>query len=85
MSKEPITAEIILKNHEDAHEMHFHELDRDWIKEAMHEYAVLFAKWHREKAIEAIDNKINEFYRTGSGNWPSKVDIENTYQESEIK
>jgi len=33
------TADEILKKHEDANEMHFHEVDRKWIIEAMDEYA----------------------------------------------
>lgn len=32
-------ADDILKKHEDANEMHFHEVDRKWIIEAMEEYA----------------------------------------------
>ena len=34
-------ADDILKKHEDANEMHFHEVDRKWIIEAMEEYASL--------------------------------------------
>lgn len=34
-------ADKILKKHEDANEMHFHEVDRKWIIEAMKEYAAL--------------------------------------------
>lgn len=34
-------ANEILKKHEDANEMHFHELDRKFIIEAMEEYASL--------------------------------------------
>lgn len=34
-------ADEILKKHEDENEMHFHEVDRKWIIEAMEEYAVL--------------------------------------------
>ena len=34
-------ANEILKKHEDANEMHFHEVDRKWIIEAMEEYAAL--------------------------------------------
>jgi hypothetical protein len=34
-----MTADEILKKHEDANEMHFHEVDRKWIIEAMEEYA----------------------------------------------
>lgn len=36
-----MTADEILKKHEDANEMHFHEVDRKWIIEAMEEYAAL--------------------------------------------
>lgn len=34
-------ADEVLKKHEDANEMHFHEVDRKWIIEAMEEYAAL--------------------------------------------
>lgn len=34
-------ADEILKKYEDANEMHFHEVDRKWIIEAMEEYAAL--------------------------------------------
>lgn len=34
-------ADDILKRHEDANEMHLHEVDRKWIIEAMEEYAAL--------------------------------------------
>ena len=34
-------ADEILKKHEDANEMHFHEVDRKWIIKAMEEYAAL--------------------------------------------
>lgn len=33
-------ADDILKKHEDANEMHFHQVDRKWIIEAMEEYAI---------------------------------------------
>lgn len=36
-----MNANDILKKHEDANEMHFHEVDRKWIIEAMEEYAAL--------------------------------------------
>jgi hypothetical protein len=34
-------ADRILKKHEDENEMHFHEVDREWIIEAMEDYASL--------------------------------------------
>ena len=34
-------ADEILKKYEDANEMHFHQVDRGWIIEAMEEYAAL--------------------------------------------
>lgn len=34
-------ADDVLKKHEDANEMHFHEVDRKWIIEAMEEYSAL--------------------------------------------
>ena len=36
-----MTAEEILRKHEDKNEFHFHEVDREWIIEAMEEYANL--------------------------------------------
>ena len=36
-----MNANEILKKHEDANEMHFHEVDRKWIIGAMEEYAAL--------------------------------------------
>ena len=35
------TPDQILKEHEDANEMHFHQVDREWIVSAMEEYASL--------------------------------------------
>jgi hypothetical protein len=35
-----MTANEILKKHEDANEYHFHEVDRKWIMKAMEEYAL---------------------------------------------
>lgn len=34
-------ADEILRKYEDANEMHFHEVDRKWIIDAMEEYAAL--------------------------------------------
>lgn len=34
-----MTPSEILRKHEDANEMHFHDIDRKWIIEAMEEYA----------------------------------------------
>lgn len=39
------TADQILKDHEDANEMHFHQVDREWIIEAMEEYAKTVNSW----------------------------------------
>ena len=36
-----MNANEILKKYEDANEMHFHEVDRKWIIEAIEEYAAL--------------------------------------------
>ena len=33
------TADQILAEHEDANEMHFHQVDREWVIKAMEEYA----------------------------------------------
>lgn len=34
-----MTKDEILKKHEDDNEYHFHQVDREWIMEAMQEYA----------------------------------------------
>jgi len=39
------TADQILKDHEDANEMHFHQVDREWIIKAMEEYAKTVNSW----------------------------------------
>jgi len=41
------TADQILKDHEDANEMHFHQVDREWIIKAMEEYAASRKPWTR--------------------------------------
>jgi Protein of unknown function (DUF551). len=43
------TADQILKEHEDANEMHFHQVDREWIIKAMGEYAASRMPWIRPK------------------------------------
>lgn len=43
-------ADEILRKHEDANEMHFHEVDRKWIIEAMEEYAAhTFYEWEKDE------------------------------------
>ena len=49
-----MNASEILKKHEDANEMHFHEVDRKWIIQAMEEYAALMA----QTAVEWFDEQI---------------------------
>ncbi len=41
------TADQILKEHEDANEMHFHQVDREWLINAMKEYAASRMPWIR--------------------------------------
>jgi hypothetical protein len=41
------TADQILADHEDANEMHFHQVDREWIIKAMDEYAASRMPWIR--------------------------------------
>lgn len=61
-----MTASEILQKHEDANEMHFHEVDRRWIIEAMEEYAAM-----RQPPVSgelAVDEcKCIRF--TGGGKW----------------
>ena len=62
------TADQILLEHEDANEMHFHQVDRVWIIKAMEQFAFEFAvkaveNWGLTKVerphIESFYNKIN--------------------------
>ena len=41
------TADQILADHEDANEMHFHQVDREWLIKAMDEYAASRMPWIR--------------------------------------
>jgi hypothetical protein len=41
------TADQILAEHEDANEMHFHQVDREWVIKAMEEYARTVQPWIR--------------------------------------
>jgi len=50
------TADQILKDHEDANEMHFHQVDREWIIKAMEEYAKTARPW-----IKCSDRLPREF------------------------
>jgi len=52
-----MNADEILKKHEDANEMHFHEVDRKWIIQAMEEYAAL----RQPPVISSLD--LNELER----------------------
>lgn len=60
-------ADQILAEHEDANEMHFHQVDREWIIKAMEEFAFEFAeaaidRWGLTKVerpyLESYYNKI---------------------------
>jgi len=51
-----MNANEILKKHEDANEMHFHEVDRKWIIEAMEEYAAL----RQPPVIKSVCDKCEE-------------------------
>jgi hypothetical protein len=46
--KRIFTADEVLQHHEDANEMHFYQVDREWIIEAMKDFAFEFA----EAAVE---------------------------------
>ena len=39
------TADQILAEHEDANEMHLHQVDREWVIKAMEEYAASRQLW----------------------------------------
>ena len=55
------------------------------LSELLHEYAVLFAKYHREQQLEAT---VNNFYTNYIGLKSKeyiKQDLENAYSESCIK
>lgn len=47
-----MNADKILRKHEDANEMHFHDVDRQWIIEAMEEYASKFLAEISDEEIE---------------------------------
>lgn len=76
-----MNANEILKKHEDANEMHFHEVDRKWIIEAMEEYAALrqptvsgeladFARFLSEEySIEIHQRIIDEWNKYYSANY----------------
>jgi hypothetical protein len=51
------TADQILKEHEDANEMHFHQVDREWIINAMFEYARTVQPWIRPQDQMPEDSK----------------------------
>lgn len=51
------TADEILQKHEDANEMHFHQVDRQWIIQAMEEYA-------SQKVQECVEYYNAETYKT---------------------
>lgn len=55
--------------------------DREFYALVVHEYAVLFAKYHREKTIEAIKEKA---WSWGDGTI-NEESIENAYGEGNIK
>jgi len=61
-----MTPSEILQKHEDANEMHFHEVDRKWIIEAMEEYAINFGKQCVIKwGMSYVDTKyIKAFHET---------------------
>ena len=65
--KKIFTADEVLKYHEDANEMHFHQVDREWIIKAMEDFAFEFAeaaidRWGLTKVerpyLESYYNKI---------------------------
>jgi len=51
------TPDQILKEHEDANEMHFHQVDREWIIKAMEEYARTVQPWIRPQDQMPEDGK----------------------------
>ena len=51
------TADQILADHEDANEMHFHQVDREWLIKAMDEYAASRMPWIRPQDQMPEDNK----------------------------
>ena len=56
------------------------------LSELLHEYAVLFARYHREQQIKAIIGYINDKYPNLLNDYMiHKEDLENAYSESCIK
>ena len=56
-----MTADQILQKHEDANEMYFHQVDREFIIQAMKEYAT---SSQTEISDEEIEQAAKEFERT---------------------
>ena len=77
------TADQILAEHEDANEMHFHQVDREWIIKAMDEYAASRKPWIRPqdqmpkegKPVLITDNEglqIVAWYSVSNNMWYSE-------------
>ena len=62
-----MNANEILKKHEDANEMHFHEVDRKWIIEAMEEYAALRQTLVSGSlpSVDPLDDENSEIHKIG--------------------
>lgn len=62
-----MNANEILKKHEDANEMHFHEVDRKWIIEAMEEYAALRQPPVSGSlpSVDPLDDENSEIHKIG--------------------
>jgi hypothetical protein len=64
-----MTADELLKKYEDDYEYHFSTVDRQWIIEAMEEYATLrqesssFHEGYEKGWIDATSNAINEIQK----------------------
>ena len=56
-----MTANEILKKYEDAREIHFHEVDRKWIIEAMEEYAWIQIEKDRSEKKRLMNEKLKDF------------------------
>ena len=63
-----MTADQILQKHEDANEMHFHQVDREFIIQAMKEYATSSQTEISDEEIEKRVKEVGamgEYYKMG--------------------
>lgn len=73
------TADEILQKHEDANEMHFHQVDRQWIIQAMEEYAQ--EKSEKTINLEISDEEIEKYAQQNAFNYYEFITGAKWYRE----